>query len=302
MLSSVDSRSQVTSTYNFLRLDVGARAAALAGSFSTSANDAYSMFYNPAAISTISNTKGRAGFHKYLLDINGGNIAYNQKIGTSGYFGAGITYMNYGSFEKFDEQSVSTGTFSANDIAFLVGYSNIYDSRFHYGANLKFIYSNIGEFSSTGVAVDLGAQYIIPSTMWNIGVSLLNLGTQMSKYGSQSEDLPLDLRAGVSKRLEHLPLRIYFEFDDLAAEGDLMSRFENISVGGEFELSKNVDLRIGYNNGHRQDLETGSSLGIAGFSAGLGVKFIENYSFDYSFNSMGNVGATHRIDVGFDLK
>ena len=297
------SKSQVSSTYNFLKLDVGARASALGGSFSTSTDDSYSMFYNPAAISTITKTQGQVGFHKYLLDINGGTAAYNQKLGKSGYLGAGIRYMNYGSFEGFDENSISLGTFSANDLALSVGYSNTYVDNFHYGVSLKFIYSNIGEFSSTAVAADLGVQYIIPASMWNIGLSLLNVGTQMSKYGSVSEDLPIDLRAGVSKRLEHLPLRVYFEFDNLVSgEEDFFGNLKNISIGGEFEISKNVDLRVGYNNGQRQDLKTGSSLGIAGFSAGIGLKLIENYSLDYSFNSLGNVGSNHRIDIGFDLK
>jgi hypothetical protein len=297
------SESQVTSTYNFLKLDAGARAAALGGSFSSSADDANSMFYNPAAISTITKTRGKVGFNKYLLDINGGTAAYNQKLGKSGYFGGAIKYLNYGSFEQYDENSISQGTFSANDLALVLGYSNIYVDNFHYGANLKFIYSNIGEYSSTALAADLGVQYIIPSSMWNISLSLLNMGAQLSKYGNVTEDLPIDLRAGVSKKLEHLPLRVYFEFDNLASgEDDFFERLANISVGGEFEISKNVDLRIGYNNSERQDLKTGSSLGIAGFSAGLGIRFIENYSLDYSFNSMGNIGSTHRIDVGFDLK
>ena len=57
-----------------------------------------------------------------------------------------------------------------------------------------------------------------------------------------------------------------------------------------------------YNNNQRQDLKTGSSLGIAGFSAGLGMKILDNYSVDYAFNSMGKVGATHRIDLGFNWK
>lgn len=298
-----ESDAQVSSTYNFLKLDAGARASALGGSFSSSADDAYSMFYNPAAISTITRRQGKVGFNKYLLDINGGIAAYSQKLGNAGYIGGGIQFLNYGSFDQYDENSVSQGTFSANDLALTVGYSNTYVDNFHYGASLKFIYSGIGDFTSTAIAADLGVQYIIPSTMWNIGVSLLNVGAQLSKYGSESEDLPIDLRAGVSKRLEHLPLRVYFEFDNLASgEDDFFDRLKNISVGGEFEVSKNVDLRIGYNNTQRQDLKTGSSLGIAGFSAGIGFNPIENYSFDYSFNSLGNIGTVHRIDVGFVLK
>lgn len=294
---------QSNTTYDFLRLDIGARASSLGGSFTSNINDVNSVFYNPAALSTLVNRQASVGFFKYLLDINSGNISYGQKFKKAGYIGGGIRFINYGSFEKFDEQSNSLGTFSANEIAISLGYSNIYSRNFHYGVNAKFIYSGIDEFSSTAIALDAGLLYLIPSSQWNFGLSLLNAGVQISKYNETKEDLPVDLRFGVSKKLEHLPLRIHFELDDLASSADnFFDRFKNISVGGEFDFSDNVKFRIGYNNDQRQNLKTGSSLGIAGFSAGLGIKFLENYSMDYAFNSMGKVGATHKIDLGFNLK
>ena len=301
-LFSVNSYSQ-NDSYNILRLDVGARASSLGGSFVTNTGDVNALFYNPAALSTIQNTQAYVGFYKYLLDINSGNISYGQRYKDIGYIGASVKYFNYGSFEKFDEQSNSLGTFSANDLAVSVSYSNNFRPNFYYGANLKYIYSQIDDFNSSAVAVDLGLLYVIPSSNWNFGFSLLNLGTQISKYNDTKEDLPLDMRVGVSKKLEHLPLRVHFEFSDLThTTEDFLDKFKNLSVGGEFDLSDNIDFRIGYDNAQRQDLKTGSSLGIAGFSTGIGVKFLDNYSFDYAFNSMGNVGATHKIDVGFLLK
>lgn len=295
--------SQSNSTYNFLKLDIGARASALGGSFTSNLDDVNSVFYNPAALSTLTSKQASVGFYKYLLDINSGNLAFSQRYKDIGYIGGGIRYINYGSFEKFDEQSNSLGTFSANEIAISLGYSNIHKNNFHYGINLKFIYSGIDEFSSTAIGADLGVLYTIPESQWNFGLSLLNAGVQMSEYGDTKENLPVDLRFGVSKKLEHLPLRVHFEIDDLsAAQDDLFDRFKNLSIGGEFDFSDNVKFRVGYNNSERQDLKTGSSLGIAGFSAGLGFKILGNYSLDYAFNSLGNVGSTHRIDVGFNWK
>ncbi len=303
VFSSNSTFSQSNTTYNFLKLDVSARAAALGGSFISGANDVNTIFYNPAALSTLTEKQAAIGFFKYLLDINSGNIAYSQKIKDAGYLGAGIRYMNYGSFEGYDEQSVNSGTFGANELALSLGYSNMYKNNFHYGVNLKFIYSNIDVYTSTALAADLGLLYVIPETNWNFALSLLNAGFQISEYVSTQEDLPLDLSIGFSKKLEHLPLRVYFEFADLTAEVDNFGdRLKNLSVGGEFDLSDNVKFRIGYNNAQRQNLETGSSLGIAGFSTGLGVKFLEDYSLDYAFNSLGNVGTTNRIDLNYTFK
>ena len=303
MVSGAFVYPQSNTTYDFLKLDIGARASALGGSFTSSTNDVNTIFYNPAALSTLINRQASVGFFKYLLDINSGNISYGQKFKNSGYIGGGIRFINYGSFEKFDEQSNPLGTFSANEIALSIGYSNVYNSNIHYGVNAKFIYSGIDEFSSTALALDLGVLYTIPVSQWNFGISLMNAGVQLSEYNATKENLPLELRFGVSKKLEHLPLRVHFELDDLTADQDnFFDRFKNLSVGGEFDFSDNVRFRIGYNNNQRQDLKTGSSLGIAGFSAGLGMKILDNYSVDYAFNSMGKVGATHRIDLGFNWK
>jgi hypothetical protein len=298
-----NSFSQKNDTYNFLRLDVGARASALAGSFTSATGDVNSIFYNPAGLAALNNSQASVGFFKYLLDVNSGNAAYSQKYDNLGYFGIGIRYMNYGSFDKYDEFSNKTGTFSASDIAVSFGYANKHEENFKYGGNLKLIYSNIDEYSSTALAVDLGVMYSFPSALLDVGASLLNTGVQISKYNETKEELPLDLRVGLSKKLEHTPLTVHLGFNNLTADEDkLMNRFKNLTVGGEFDFSDNVRFRLGYNNAQRQDLKTGSSLGITGFSAGLGVKFEERYNVDYAFNSLGKIGSTHRINIGFNLK
>ena len=46
-------------------------------------------------------------------------------------------------------------------------------------------------------------------------------------------------------------------------------------------------------------MKLGTSLGIAGFSTGLGIKFADKYMFDYSLNSLGKVGSTHRVNIGY---
>lgn len=303
VLASNQLRSQTNTTYDFLKLDVSARANALAGSYISATDDINSIFYNPAGISTLKETQAAAGFYKYLLDINAGIISYGQRYKDAGYFGGAIRYINYGSFEKYDDESNSLGTFSANELALSLGYSNTYKNNFHYGVNLKFIYSGIDEYTSTALAGDFGIMYILPETQWNFALSLLNAGFQLSQYNSTTEDLPLDLRIGLSKKLEHLPLTVKFEFDNLTDDnGDFIDRFKNLAVGGEFDFSDNVKFRIGYDNGQRVNLETGSSIGLAGFSTGIGVKFLEDYTIDYAFNSLGNVGTTNTIDIHFNIK
>lgn len=297
--------AQSLATYNFLKLDVDARSSSMAGSFVSMENDANMIFYNPGGLATLTDKKASIGFFKYLLDINAGNIAYSQKYKDIGYFGVGVRYINYGSFDKYSDESTPEylGTFGANEIAISLGYANKYKERFNYGANIKFIQSKLDEYSSSAIAVDLGGLIQIPEYRMSIGASLLNAGTQLSSYMDTREQLPMDLRFGITKRLEHLPLTFNIGLCRLTDDYDkFFERFKNLIIGGEFNINEYVDLRIGYNNQQRQDLKTGTSLGLAGFSAGLGIKYQEKYRLDYSFNSMGKIGSTHRVNIGFNLK
>ncbi len=295
--------SQDNSTYNFLKLDVDAKSSAVAGSTVSMLNDVNGIFYNPAIIATLKSPQASVGFYKYLLDINSGNAAYSQKFKNHGYFGAGIRYFNYGTFDKYDDSYNNLGTFSANDMALTLSYANFYIDNLSYGASVKFIYSNIDTYHSTGIAADVGLLYQVPESQWNFGLSLLNIGTQISSYSTTREKLPLDLRIGFNKQLEHLPLTFYFSISNMLDNTDkFIQRFKNVRVGGDFMVSDNINLRLGYNNQQRQDLSTGTSTGIGGFSAGVGINFLNKYLVDYAFNSLGKIGSTHRINIGFLLK
>jgi hypothetical protein len=288
--------------YDFLNIDPSARASALAGAFETYTDDPNVIFYNPAGISTIDKKEVSACFGKYLLDINFGAASYAQKYKDLGWFGAGVKYINYGTFDYTDENMVTNGTFHANDLMVSAAYSNYLYNVVNYGVTVKYIYSNIAQYSSSAIGFDFGFMYMIPSQNINIGFTINNVGQQLTSYISSKERLPLDVRLGLSKQLEHLPLRLNLSLSNL---NDSRYKFLDIkrlkyfAIGGEFILSDNVQARIGYNNQERQDLKTGDYIGIAGFSAGLGIQFLNHYRFDYSLNSLGKVGSTHRFNIGY---
>ena len=287
--------------FDFLRVDPSAKASSLAGAFDTYTDDPNAMFYNPASLSTITNKKVSAGFGKYLLDINFGALSYAQKYKDIGWFGIGVKYFDYGTFDKADENGVTTGeTFGANDLMVSLGFSNYIYEKINYGVTIKYIYSGIAEYNSSALALDLGLLYLIPEQQIGISLGVNNLGAQVSSYIDTKEKLPLDLRVGFSKRLEHTPVRLNVTFSKLNQDREkLIQHLKSFSIGAEFIFSDNVSARLGYNNENRQDMKLGTSLGIAGFSTGLGIKFGEKYLFDYSLNSLGKVGSTHRVNVGY---
>jgi hypothetical protein len=300
-LIAMNVQAATNTVFNFLRNDAGARAAALGGSFLTVANDPNTIFYNPAGLSTLEKPMGSAGFFKNLLDVNSGYLSYGQSYEDWGYFGAGVTYTNYGTFDRTDELGNVLGTFSANDLSVAVGYSSTFEENLHYGAALKLIYSSLAGYTSTAVAGDLGILYRIPESRISLGASIRNLGRQISSYAGTREDLPLDVAAGVSVVPKGLPLLLNVNFHKLNEDvTSFTDRFRAFTVGGEFTLSRVLQARFGYDNEKRKDLKIGTSSGLAGFSAGIGITAKE-YRFDYAISSLGKIGNLHRISIGADF-
>lgn len=287
--------------YNFLKLDVSPRAAALGGSFVSNNDDPNVIFYNPAGINFNQNNQISISFLKHLLDINSASLVFIKEIKSTGKFSAAVKYINYGDFTKADPSGLELGHFGANDIAFSLGYGNKLDENFYYGLNFKLIYSGIENYSSTAYAFDFGLHYEIPDKFWNFGFSILNLGSQINSYFNIKEDLPLDIRLGISKQLEKVPMRFYFSFNNLDdKQSNFFARFKNLTFGSEIKLGKSFKLRIGYDSEKRKELKIGTTAGLAGFNIGFGFN-AASYIIDYAYSSMGSIGALHRIGISTNL-
>ncbi len=284
-------------TYEFLRVGMSPRAAALGGSFVAATDDPDVIFYNPAGIYTLPETPVSFSYVNHLLDINLASLSVTKNIEGIGKFGASVQYINYGTFPRTDEYANKNGEFGAGEFAFSAAYAGLIDENFVYGTNVKFIYSGIAEYSSTAIGMDIGLQYLIPAENISLGFAVSNIGTQLSKYISSKEELPLDISLGVSKKLLHLPLRFFVDFHKLNEnQNKIFNRLKNFSAGGEFTLSKVLKLRAGFDNEKRTELKIGNFAGLAGFAVGLGIT-IKDYQFSYAFSSMGQIGALHRIGL-----
>jgi len=288
-------------TYDFLRLDMSPRAGALGGSFVSNSDDPNVIFYNPSGLKLIKDKKISFSYVNHLLDINLASVSYTQDVGDWGRFGAAVEYINYGNFTRADQFGNKIGKFDAGELALIIGYANNLDKNLYYGVNVKFINSSIANQSSSALAFDFGLHYSIPSQGLNFGISLLNAGFQLSKYFNTKETLPLNFVIGVSKKIAHLPLTLSVDFRKLNEGNDSYTRrFEAFSVGAEFELSKSLSVRFGYNNQKRKELKIGDFGGLAGFNLGVGL-LISKYHFDYSYSSMGDIGSLHRIGISTSL-
>jgi hypothetical protein len=292
-----------TSVFEFLQTDFSTRSGAMAGAFLGMRGDINGLFHNPAGMAYTTERQFGFNYLGYLVDINGGQAGYSQRLKEYGQISASIIYFDYGNFLETDEFANPTGReYGAHDIAFAVSYADDLEPGFKYGITAKYVHSKIDVYTASAIAFDLGLIYDAPfEENLYIGLTLANVGKQMTTYIDTDESLPLSLRIGFTKKLAHLPLEYNAVLNDLNIDEDsFFDRLKKFSLGGEFTLSQMLRLRLGYNNDVHRGLDTGTGAGFAGVSFGFGILY-DTFRFDYAFSSFGDLGNVHRFGFSGSL-
>lgn len=295
------------STYQFLNLISSPRQAALGGKVLTNIDyDVTSALYNPATINVEMDNQLAVNYSSYLGGISYGTAAYaytwDRRVQT---FHAGITYINYGDFDGYDELGNPTGSFSGNEAALSFGYATqLGYSDFYLGASGKIITSKLEQYNSIGVAVDAGLIYINEDIEFNAALVVRNFGTQITTYADLQEKLPFEVAIGLSQKLEFVPLRWHITFENLQVwpiaepnparvitdlEGNqtqekvsfLSNVIRHTIIGAELFPDKGFNLRIGYNFRRAEELRIVDQRNFSGISFGIGLK-LNNMRFSYS--------------------
>lgn len=203
-------------TYEFLNLPVSPKVSALGGKNITLYNDdPSSAIVNPSLVNYKMDNNLSVNYMSYLSDINYGTASYAYLIDRrTQVVHASMTYVDYGSFDGYDENGNSTSSFSGNEASLQFGYATqIGRSDFYAGANMRFITSKLEQYSSFAASVDLGVSYIYED--WDLIVSgvIRNAGYQFKAYDEMRENLPFEVVLGVSQMLENVPIRWHLTYD-----------------------------------------------------------------------------------------
>jgi hypothetical protein len=328
-LGELSAQLSGTQTYRFLEMTHSARVASL-GANTLSVNDADLSLAasNPALISDDMHMKLSMNYLNYFADINAGFLSYGHKFDKTGTFVASLQFINYGDFIETDYTGQEYGTLSASEYAFTLGWSKRLSERFTLGANLKNILSQMADFSSYGLAVDLAANYLHSNQRFSASLIAANIGRQITTYTDLNrEAIPFNLKMAISSRFEHAPLRLHFiadqlqqwdltyrdpnqevEIDPFTGEeiktggwefGDKLMR--HVTVGGEFIPGKgNFSVRLGYNYRRRSELRIASRKAMVGFSWGFGLK-IKKLHLAYARATYNLAGATNHFTLSTTL-
>ncbi len=279
-----------TTGFQFLKSNVGARPSAMGGAFVAVTGDVNALHYNPAGITTLDSRAGTATYADDILDISTGFMGMVQPNLWGGSVGLSVLYKNYGDFEKLDKTGESMGSFGVNNIAFNATYAIKVMDNLSVGFTGKYIHATIDNFSADAMALDGGIMYTIPSQDLTFAAGFFNVGQAVSAFVETKDDLPMNLRAGFSKRLAHLPLLLnvnVYKYSDESFQG---------IVGGEFTLSERLLFRLGYDLVGRKMHVDSSNDTFAGGAVGFGLIF-SSFNIDYSYSSMGVLGSLNRFTL-----
>ena len=283
----------------FLKIDVGARAAAMGGAFVAVADDASSLYWNAAGIARIDPDKSELSINHmtYVADLAFDQIGYVfhlKKIpGAIGISARALTMPPMVETTSFQpDPDVGTGnTFDAGAMVIGVTYARSFTDKFSAGVTGNFIHEGLAEFSQQTYAFDLGTLYDVGTLGMKIGMAITNIGSQI-QFIDRTARIPAIFRVGTSATvLQSANQRLLgsFEFSHPPDNS------ERMNVGAEYAFHNYVFLRGGYNINY--DAE-----GLAG---GVGFHFPVSIAgeadFDYAYTDMKDLGGVHRYSMKFEF-
>lgn len=283
--------------FNFLNQPNTAQQSSLGGvNISSIGNDVGLAFQNPSLLRDGMSKQVNTSFNSFLAGIKNYSLTTAWHLADAQTnLAVGANYFNYGDIAQTDAAGNALGSFRPVDYVVQVMASRKYHERFFYGLTAKYIYSGYGQYRSSAIAFDAGLSYYDSANQLQVSVAVKNMGTQLQTYdgSNRKEELPFDLQAGITKRLENAPVQFSLtahhlqKFDTYyndttfrASEGEngdggngtLQKIFSHVILSAQIFLNEKLELSTGYNFQRRQDLNAYNvTSGLNGFTLGAGV-------------------------------
>lgn len=329
LMPSANGQSQSGRVYEFINLPSTARITALGGyAVPQTGNDLGMALFYPALMEHMTGKQLSLNFVDYFADISYGTAAASGEFGKIGKVNAAVQFINYGTFTHADELGNRYGDFTGAEYAVSLGWGRRLSDRFSIGSNIRFINSSFEQYSSFGLAADVGFAYVDPEKELISSVVFRNMGRQITNYEGENEPLPFDIVLGVSKKLINAPLRFsvvahnlhnpdltynspvdneqtFLNNQGLSEETDRMGEIgdqimRHLVFGMEFLPTRNFMVAIGYNYRRRQEMKVDTRLSTVGLSWGVGIR-ISHFMLQYGRAHYHLAGSPNHFSISTDL-
>lgn len=280
-----------TSAAQFLKMSVSARGSGLGEAYSTVADGADGLYWNPAGLGFLKYKAVSLMRAQYLENFNYNFAAYAHPLASMGTLGIGVQYFSSNDTDRVDAFGDNAGSFRLSDLAVTLGYAKSIDTealgRFGFGVSGKMIRSEIIESAQTA-AMDAGMIWEGIENL-RLGAAAQNIGGSL-KFKNDSDPLPLNFKIGSSYVLEKSFL---FALDvNLPNDGD-----PNAGFGAEYRTNPRRTFKYaargGYNTRNLSGLD-----GLSGVGLGLGAGYRKVW-LDFSWSPFASLGSVYRVSLSF---
>ena len=334
MVSLIFAQNNVaTTSAAFLEIGPGARSLGMGSAYVSVANDASSLYWNPAGIVNVSRPEVQSFYTPWLVETQ---YYYNTAVvplGPYGNLGFSFTAIT------MDEMIVRTvqdpepsdygQKFDAGNISMGIAYAKKLTDRFSFGFQTKFIQESIWQMNAQGFAVDIGTLFITKRDL-RIGMSVSNFGGKLGMegnntlvdidvdeniYGNNDRidgnlgtakwPLPLMFRFGISREFTFASnMKCLFAVDAIHPNNNP----EYLNIGLEYSAMDMVFLRVGKSHTfyelsfqeEDQNIDIGPEQWL---SFGAGVKYQiprgPMINIDYVFTDFGIFNNIEGYSISF---
>lgn len=306
-----------TSAAPFLELGVGARAMGMGQAFTAVANDASTIYWNPAGMERLSGSAIGFNYMNWIASMKFVHAAMILKAGPAGSFGISVTDLSTPEMlvRTVQEPEGLGMRFDAADMAIGVSYAKELTDRFAFGATVKYIDRRIWHMEATALAADFGLLYSLPWQGVQLGISITNFGSKLQMQGvdlDKSIDIDPATAGNNTAQLSELrtkewalPLQFRFglsydlfktESNAITLAADYLHPNDNdpsVNGGLEYSFDDLLMLRAGYQSLMLPDAEEGPTFGLGLHYGGV--------RFDFSYNTMEHLGYVDQFTLQIDF-
>jgi len=289
------------STAQFLKIGVGGRATALGDAFVAIANDASSLYWNPAGLVQFDNDQIMFSHNQWVADINHEFFGAVYHLGKNHALGISIIALTMDDMPVTTEFApFGTGQFFVfSDLAIGLTYSQKMTDKFSFGVTVKYMEETLDKLKMRGVMIDLGTYYWTGLGSTRFAVTVSNFGAEMAPDGK----INLVGNREKSDWQSFSPptmFRIGFAFEPYENEEHKVTT--SIQLNHPNDNSENFALAVEYVWNSLLSLRGGYKFNVdeQNFSLGAGVDVpisIAKFTFDYSFSNFERLGSVHRFSI-----
>ncbi|MBC8054407.1 MAG: type IX secretion system outer membrane channel protein PorV [Sphingobacteriaceae bacterium] len=203
----------------FLLIAPDARSGSMGDVGVATSPDANSIHWNPAKLAFIDDTKGVSisyspWLQRLVPDINLAYLSGYYKLDDRNTIGASLRYFSLGNIQLTDANRIEQGTESPNEFALDGTLARQFGENFSLGTAVRFIYSNLGTFSSsasrqskpgTALAADVSGYFkketilLGSDARFALGLNISNIGNKISYTdGGRKIFIPTNFKLGTA--------------------------------------------------------------------------------------------------------